>query len=313
MVSLATARAKKKKYQRTAGAGSRTTALVLLVATAIAVGAARRRAAWTASVTTPPLTSADIAPHAPSSWTPRTSARICRDDKNIPKLDASMFQSQQGEDVLLLKWFGKLCEGTYIEMGALDGLRFSNSYVFNKGLNWTGVLIEASPQNFQEMAANRPKEIARVHAAVCQESQTVHWVTSDSVAVNGIFEFAAPSFRKKWWGDNDKALLAESTPVHCSPLQDLLAQHVVVGYDQHYYFDFFSLNVEGAEFQVLKSIDFSRTGFGIIFLEADKHDILKNDVARMFLEEKGYRCQGKAGGSYWFLHPAFHDIYQEFI
>lgn len=73
----------------------------------------------------------------------KTHARRC----NIPApVSSDAFRSQQGEDKFLLKNYFKNvcdCEGTYIEMGALDGISFSNSWVFNKVMNWKGLLIEA--------------------------------------------------------------------------------------------------------------------------------------------------------------------------
>jgi hypothetical protein len=44
-------------------------------------------------------------------------------------------QAQFGEDWDLIVAFNGLCNGTYIEMDALDGVRFSNSYVINKHLD----------------------------------------------------------------------------------------------------------------------------------------------------------------------------------
>jgi hypothetical protein len=73
-----------------------------------------------------------------SSPPPKSSGTYC----THAALNASWYKSQDKEDRQLLTWFGNLCGGRYIEMGGLDGVLFSNSYVFNKGLNWTGVLGE---------------------------------------------------------------------------------------------------------------------------------------------------------------------------
>jgi hypothetical protein len=51
-----------------------------------------------------------------------------------------------------------------------------------------------------------------------------------------------------------------------------------------FYFDFFSLDVEGAEYKVLKSIDFDQVGFGVVLVEADEHNQLKNMAVRTLLE-----------------------------
>merc|ERR1712032_1523451 len=77
------------------------------------------------------------------------------------------FKSQHEEDRVLLQWFNGLCSGTYLEMGALDGVTYSNSYFFNRVLNWTGLLVELGPHHFVRLKENRPHELAVVHAGVC--------------------------------------------------------------------------------------------------------------------------------------------------
>ena len=65
-----------------------------------------------------------------------TTATKCPTDvvaSSANNANAHPFRGQSGEDKKLMNWFGNLCNGTYIEMGALDGVRFSNSHAFNKG------------------------------------------------------------------------------------------------------------------------------------------------------------------------------------
>jgi hypothetical protein len=72
-----------------------------------------------------------------------TTAKPCPKIKLSDPAIVPLLQSQDAEDKTLLNWFNGLCGGTYIEMGGLDGITYSNSYVFNKSpLNWTGVLVE---------------------------------------------------------------------------------------------------------------------------------------------------------------------------
>ena len=40
-----------------------------------------------------------------------------------------------------------------------------------------------------------------------------------------------------------------------------------------YYFDFFSLDVEGGELAVLQTIVFKKVFFGVIVIEADDHNL----------------------------------------
>ncbi len=155
--------------------------------------------------------------------------------------------SQSKEDRNLLNIFPGICNGTYIEMGALDGVRYSNTHVFHKALGWKGVLVEVSPYNFAELKKNRPNELALVNAGVCKEESTVHFLDlandRDLSAVSGVWEFAAPAFRDRFWKGKT---LDDATPIRCVPLRTILADQ-----GPTFFADFFSLDVEGAELQVL--------------------------------------------------------------
>jgi hypothetical protein len=66
--------------------------------------------------------------------------------------------SQQGEERSLIhSVFCDVCTDrrTYLEIGALDGLKYSNTYVLEHEYNWRGLLIEGLPQNAQGLIANR--------------------------------------------------------------------------------------------------------------------------------------------------------------
>ena len=78
----------------------------------------------------------------------------------------------------------------------------------------------------------------------------------------------------RYWIDRCVVLQINRTHILCTNLSSV--------------FDFFSLDVEGAEMSVLESIDFERTAFGVILVEADEHNEMKNLAMRQFLELRGY-------------------------
>ena len=102
----------------------------------------------------------------------------------------------------------------------------------------------------------------------------------------------------------------ENTPtIECEPLKSILENHAA----NTTYFDFFSLDVEGAELEALLSLDYSKVGFGIIFAEADAHNIMKNYALRTFLEQQGYIFLWSMDRSDWFINTNFHSIYENLI
>jgi hypothetical protein len=60
------------------------------------------------------------------------------------------FNSINNLDKKLLKYLN-FKNGFYIECGANDGVNQSNTWYFEKSLNWIGILIEPNKQIFQEL------------------------------------------------------------------------------------------------------------------------------------------------------------------
>jgi len=81
-------------------------------------------------------------------------------------------RSQSMEDLLLYKLCFQYLKypGIYLEAGALDGLKYSNSYFFEKCFNWTGILIEPSPVSFAMLQKTRPGNLL-LNVAGCKEKK----------------------------------------------------------------------------------------------------------------------------------------------
>ena len=69
----------------------------------------------------------------------------------------------------------------------------------------------------------------------------------------------------------------------------------------------------GAEFAVLQSIDWDRIHFGIIVVEADEHNELKNLAMRDYLENRGYTFLEQDWNNYWFVSQLFNVIYKDLV
>ena len=92
-------------------------------------------------------------------------------------------------------------------------------------------------------------------------------------------------------------------------MRKILREHV----GETSYFDFYSLDVEGAELTVLQSIDFDKVGFGIIFLEASGHNERKNLAVKSLLASNGYVFMMNDKLSDWFMNKDFVNIYKSVL
>ena len=60
-------------------------------------------------------------------------------------------------------------DGFYIECGANDGINQSNTWYFEKSLNWRGILIEPNKQIFKELKKNRSSKNIFKNVALVSE------------------------------------------------------------------------------------------------------------------------------------------------
>jgi FkbM family methyltransferase len=244
-----------------------------------------------------------------SSFTrPRsTQATACSPEVDLKDI-ISLSKSQDKEDYFLVNsYFKGLCGGTYVELGGLDGVRFSNSHLFHHGLDWKGVLIEPNPKSFAALQVNRPNDDT-FNFAVCSQSSEVTFVDSGEGAMTGVLEFMAPSFVKSAHPEVENA---KQTKIGCEPFSKILERSTLA--IKTTTIDFLSLDVEGAEFEVLKTIDFENVEFGVIFYEADDHNPLKNQAMITFLEERGYSFREHTLRSNFHVNTNWHHMYSDFL
>jgi hypothetical protein len=79
------------------------------------------------------------------------------DRRDVTELSNS--HSQDAEDIYAYAhYFYGRGGGSFVELGALDGLTFSNTVAFT-ALGWKGVHIEASPASYSSLVSNRPEQV----------------------------------------------------------------------------------------------------------------------------------------------------------
>lgn len=76
---------------------------------------------------------------------------------------AGTLYSQCGEDAVIIEAFADKRTGFFVEIGCIDGWRFSNTLALER-LGWDGLCVEAHPGYIDALRANRPSSRV-VHAA----------------------------------------------------------------------------------------------------------------------------------------------------
>jgi len=63
--------------------------------------------------------------------------------------------SQYNQDMFIDFFFNKKENGVFLDIGAHDGISFSNTFFFEKERNWDGICIEPIPSVFDKLRNNR--------------------------------------------------------------------------------------------------------------------------------------------------------------
>lgn len=174
--------------------------------------------------------------------------------------------------------------GYFVELGANDGVTQSNSLYFEKYRNWRGLLVEPAPQNYLKCRQNRSSEDS-IYCAACvsfdydQEFVRIAYSNLMSAPVSLESDIKDPRAHAKLGGQflGEGEIVFEFGAVARTLNSLLLDAHAPK------LIDFLSLDVEGAELEVLKGVDHQAFRFKYILVEC-------RDFHRLsaYLEKQGY-------------------------
>jgi len=171
--------------------------------------------------------------------------------------------------------------GFFIEAGANDGYTQSNTYFLERKLGWKGVLVEAIPELCAKCARTRK------HAFVCnsalvspdyrQPSVRMHFANLMSVAEGAMKTADAQEQHIKAGMACQSITATYSVEVPARTLESILDEARAPAE-----IDFFSLDVEGYERQVLEGLNIARYRPKFLLVEARFFDEVNNHVARWY-------------------------------
>jgi FkbM family methyltransferase len=137
--------------------------------------------------------------------------------------------SQAGQDLWVLKMLNNKAGGFFLDIGAFDGIKYSNSYILEKKFNWNGLLVEPHPGNFESLKKNRTSTIAP-------------YAISD---IEGVILF------ENNYGTGSKITDENGFEVQCLTFQKLFEK-----YEVPKIIDYMSLDIEGHEYKSLTKFPF---------------------------------------------------------
>lgn len=165
--------------------------------------------------------------------------------------------------------------GYFIEAGASDGIDCSNTYLLEKSFGWSGLLVEPSDTSFRRLASNRSSTIT--NAALWSESDLkLQFTETNSPGLSTITSLKDMDFLSR-----DRKVFKEYE-VDTISLTDLVKRN-----SAPLVIDYFSLDTEGSEYEILKDFDFSNYSFNVISVEHAWNEKNRRLVATL-LRNNGY-------------------------
>jgi FkbM family methyltransferase len=170
--------------------------------------------------------------------------------------------SQDGQDKFIVKLFKGKAEGVFLDIGAYDGMIFSNTLYLEKNLGWKGICIEPNPLVFEQLQNNR--KCVCLNCCVGQEMGIHKFlsVSGHATMLSGLIDMFDEKHLSRINDEIEKYGGEKKTlDVDVLPLKNILDKY---GFSV---IDYCNIDVEGGEISVLKSIDFSKTLIKVFTIE----------------------------------------------
>ena len=154
---------------------------------------------------------------------------------------------QWGQAKVLSRLFNGTKGGFFVEAGAADGVKLSNTLALELDYDWTGLLVEANPKFYDQIATWRRNVFSLRGCLAVKNASSV-----ETFVMSGVLSGLDPHRRKE---------KAAEIQVQCFPITAILK---ALGNPT---VDLFSLDVEGSESGVLETIAFEDVDVRVFLVE----------------------------------------------
>jgi FkbM family methyltransferase len=180
-----------------------------------------------------------------------------------------MFNSQDRQDEFLeTNVFKGFKNGVFVDVGAHNGIKINNTLYFEKYNNWNGINVEPIKNVYEQLVINRPNNI-NINCAVCDNNGNAEFIFNRGYTemISGLKNNYDPRhFQRLGRENNQMGSTTEIINVETKRLESIFDENNIT--HVHY----LSIDVEGAEFEVIKSINFDKVFIDVIGFENNYRD-----------------------------------------
>jgi len=215
-------------------------------------------------------------------------SRVCAHEQ----LSQEGYFSQYGQDKYIIEeLFKHMRGGFFIDIGANDGVTLSNTYLLEKSLGWTGIAIEPIPRVYEKLRRNR--SCLAVNACISECNGEVDFFELDGSAemLSGIIS----KYDKRHLERIERELFNSGGAKRVIRVPSMTF-NTLCEHNNITKIDYLNIDTEGAEYDIIKSIDYSRIQIGVITVE---NNYIDNKINKL-LSQKGFELVAVAGDEIYF-------------
>ena len=198
-------------------------------------------------------------------------------------LGAYTYHSQWGQDRWIAeRVFPGVKDGYFVDIGSGHGTKDSNTKVL-EDLGWSGVCVDPFPQNMEDRTCKVFPEVA-----YSSPGRTVSFTSAGHLG--GIRDHL------NIWAADERLAKARTLELTTTTMDEILERAQAPQY-LHYV----SLDVEGAEYEVLQGFDLAKYRVGALTVEHNFEEP-QRDLIREHLKQHGYLLVMSMKFDDWYLH-----------
>ena len=194
-----------------------------------------------------------------------------------------MFFSQDRQDECLeINIFNGFKNGFFMDIGAHDGISYNNTLYFEKTNNWNGVNVEANKVVYDKLVINRPNNI-NINCAVCNKDGEDEFLFNSGYTemLSGLKNNFDQRHIERIKRENiERGGTTEIVKVNTRKIETICDEYNIN------HINYLSIDVEGAEFDVIKSINFDKVFIDVIGFENNFQDVSLPIIK--YLESKNF-------------------------
>lgn len=194
--------------------------------------------------------------------------------------------SQHGQDLFVDNFiFRGRRAGFFVDVGAYDGVTYSNTCYLERELGWRGICFEANPRAFAKLTAARRCLALNVGVGSVERDLKFLSLPEGGEMGSGFLEFYPPENQRNEWVAamcQKGGVLSEVKILNFnSALQAHGCERV----------DYLSIDTEGADFGILKAVDLRRFKVEVVDIENN----FFGDEICVYMDAQGYELRAVLG------------------